>query len=278
VPPESEPEFEPYRERRGLFTGAAADYRLGRPGYPDAVYELLRERGLGAGSSVLEIGPGAGQATAVLLEAGASVTAVELGAEFAAELRSSLPGPDLTVIVGPFEDVDIVGGPFDFVVSATAFHWVPTEAGLAKAAAFLRPGGCLALWWTFFGDLSRDDPFHEAIQPLLAAAAPELLLSPGSSEAAGSLPYALDADARRGEIARSGHFGPVHHETISWTGRHSPTEIRAMFGSFSNWLAIDAARREPLLDQLEELAVEAFDGVVERPYQTGVYLATRAAT
>lgn len=271
-----EADFEPYRQRRGLFTGAASDYRLGRPGYPDAVYDLLRARGLGPGSSVLEVGPGTGQATEVLLDAGARVTAVELGPELASGLQSTLPSPDLEVVVGAFEEVDVAGGPFDFLVSATAFHWVPTEEGLAKAAALLRPGGWLALWWTFFGDTAREDPFHEALQPMLTTHAPELMISPGSSGAVDSLPYALDVDARYGEIERSGAFGPVHHEVFPWTGRHSPIEIRAMFGSFSNWLAIDVARREPLLDELERLATVDFGGVVERPYQTAVYLAAKA--
>lgn len=101
------------------------------------------------------------------------MTAVELGPELADELQSALPNRDLEVIVGAFEEVDIVQGPFDFVVSATAFHWVPTDEGLSKAAALLRPGGWLALWWTFFGDDGRDDPFHEAIQPLLDGRIPK---------------------------------------------------------------------------------------------------------
>lgn len=268
-------DFEIRRRRRGLFGGAASDYGLGRPGYPDGVYDLLRRRGLAPGSSVLEVGPGTGQATEALLELGATVTAVELAPEFAAGLRSSHPSAALDVIVGAFEDVDVAPGSFDFLVSATAFHWVPTEPGLARAAAVLRPGGWLALWWTVFGDEGRDDPFHDAIQPLLTRHAPELLVSPGSSGAAGSLPYALDVDARRGEIDRSAAFGPVRHEIFPWTGRHSAVEIRAMFASFSNWLAVEPGRREPLLDELERLATVEFGGLVERPYRTAVYLAER---
>jgi SAM-dependent methyltransferase len=39
-------------------------------------------------------------------------------------------------------------GPFDLIVSATAFHWVDPGVGLAKAARLLRPGGWLALLTT----------------------------------------------------------------------------------------------------------------------------------
>lgn len=46
-----------------------------------------------------------------------------------------------------FEDF-AESGPFDLIVSATAFHWVDPSIGLAKAARLLRPGGWLALLTT----------------------------------------------------------------------------------------------------------------------------------
>ncbi|MEM9656313.1 MAG: SAM-dependent methyltransferase, partial [Actinomycetota bacterium] len=131
----------------------------------------------------------------------------------------------------------------------------------------------LALLWNFFGDPDRPDPFHEAIQPLLAAKAPELIQ--GDSAAAGAHPYALDVSARVADFDRSGRFGPVEHTRICWTGRHTAAEIRTMFGSFSPWLATDPSIREPLLDDLEALAIERFNGVVERPYNTAIYHARR---
>jgi SAM-dependent methyltransferase len=49
--------------------------------------------------------------------------------------------------VASFEDLADTG-PFDLIVSATAFHWVDPGVGLAKAARLLRPGGWLALLTT----------------------------------------------------------------------------------------------------------------------------------
>jgi SAM-dependent methyltransferase len=49
--------------------------------------------------------------------------------------------------VASFEDLADTG-PFDLIVSATAFHWVDSGVGLAKAARLLRPGGWLALLTT----------------------------------------------------------------------------------------------------------------------------------
>ena len=155
-------------------------------------------------------------------------------------------------------------------MAATSFHWVPTEPGLQRCAAVLRAGGWLALWWTYFGDPDRPDPFDDALQPILAETAPTLV-----DAGAGARDHVLDAAARVAEIDAAGSFGPVRHEIVRWTGRHTSTQLRAMFASFSPWLALAQPQRTAALDALEELAESEFGGVVERPYLTAVYLAQR---
>lgn len=270
-------EFDIHRERRALFGSDAACYAAGRPGYPDAVYDLLRQRcGLGEGTRVVEIGPGTGQATRPLLDAGASVLGVELSEELAAHLVTTFAGEDLEVVVGAFEEVPLRPATADLVTSATAFHWVPTDVGLHRVADVLDPGGSLALWWNVFGDENRPDPFHEALHPILGELAPSLQLIPGAGNArTRTPPYGLDAKQRIAEIGATGRFGDVHHETIEWTGVHRAAELRAMFATFSPWLALPADQRDRTLDALEAMAIDQFGGVVERPYLTPVYIASR---
>ncbi len=269
--------FELHLQRRGLFSSDVMAYDFGRPGYPDRVYELLQSIcGLGAGSRVLEIGPGTGQATGRLLACGAMVTAVELGAEMAAALEAKFEGQDLSVEVGAFEDVALDSESFDLIVAATSFHWVPPETGLPRCADLLRPGGWLALWWTYFGDPDRPDPFRDAVTPIFEELAPSLIDTfPGIAFLAGAHPYAVDVEARTAEIDASGRFGPVHHEVIPWTGRHTPAELRALFASYSPCLALPPGDRAEVLDAIEQLATDTFAGVVERPYLTLIYLAPR---
>ena len=266
-----------HRSRRALFGTDAEAYERGRPSYPPRVYELLETCGLRTGCRVVEIGPGTGQATRELVRRGAIVTAVELDHVFAAKLRSTFAGADLDIVVGAFEEVDLPAGAFDLVVAATSFHWVvPVSKGLAQCARLLRPGGWLALWWTVFGDESRPDPFREALQPVLADVEPTLAEPPiVSGPFATSAPYARNAGERIGSIDSTDLFGPVAHEVVAWTGRHSAAEIRALFASFSPWLAIPEDRRTVALDRLERLAVDHFGGIVERPYLTPIYLAQR---
>ncbi|MGH1505949.1 MAG: class I SAM-dependent methyltransferase [Acidimicrobiales bacterium] len=253
---------------RGLFDGVAAAYVDGRPGYPDELWRRLAELdALTAGCRLLEIGPGGGQATGPMLDAGASIVAVELGDDFADVLRRRHAGRPLEVLVGPFESVDLPGEPFDLVAAATSFHWVPTEVGLARAAGALRPDGVLALWWNVFGDPDRPDPFHEAFAPLATRLAP-------SPPEAGAHPYALRTEERIAEISAAG-FDDIEVTRLSWTGRHSPAGLRAMFATFSPILALEEPDRTEVLDGIERLAAEEFGGVVERPYLTMLYTAVR---
>jgi SAM-dependent methyltransferase len=260
-----------WRTRGQLFDRGSGDYQAGRPGYPDGVFDLLQRRcGLGPGSRVLEIGPGTGQATLPILALGAHVTAVESGAALARRLSQRAGNANLLVVVARFEDAAIPQAQFDLVVSATAFHWVTPAVGLVKSAAALRDDGWLALWWNVFSDDGRPDPFRQALESILERKAPGLV-----AEGQGQLAYSLDVAARIADIERVRLYGPVHHETLRWEGRHSPLEIRRLFSTFSTWLALPEGQRSELLDDVERLAREEFGGVVTRPYQTVVYLAQR---
>ncbi|HEV7534669.1 MAG TPA: class I SAM-dependent methyltransferase, partial [Acidimicrobiia bacterium] len=168
--------FELHLQRRGLFSSDAVAYDTGRPGYPEPVYDLLRQVcGLGPGTAVVEVGPGTGQATGRLLDLGATVTAVELSPEFAALLETRFAGRAFSVMVAPFEEVALPVTSFDLVAAGTSFHWVPTGPGLQRCAELLRPGGWLALWWTYFGDPDRPDPFRDALTPIFQELAPSLV-------------------------------------------------------------------------------------------------------
>jgi SAM-dependent methyltransferase len=255
-------------ERRTSFDQVAAGYGA-RPGYPAATFEIVQAvTGLGHGTEVLEIGAGNGLATAELVRLGAVVTAVEPGPEMAGVLQARLP--EVEVMTGLFEEVVVPCAAFDVVVSATAFHWVDTQIGLRKAADALRDGGWLVLWWALYGDNSRPDPFETSLREVLEVKAPELVDEGGSA-----IHYGLDTSTRFAEIDATDAFAAPRHEVIAWEGHHSSAELRAMFATFSPFLALPAARREDLLDDVEFIARDQFGGHVTRPYQVALYLAQR---
>src|SRR4029079_13415578 len=121
-------------EGRHVFGTAAALYATARPGYPDRVYEILRDRcRLDPSSRVLEIGAGSGQATKRLADLAGSVVAVEPSDALAAHLRARLTTANVEIIEAPFEDVDLPPASFDLVAAATPFHWLDPFLALPRA-------------------------------------------------------------------------------------------------------------------------------------------------
>jgi SAM-dependent methyltransferase len=260
------------RLRLGAVFDEGADGYDARPGYPAETYRILADRcRLAAGSRVLEIGPGTGQATIGLLDAGAEVTAVEPGAALARRLAERTAGRPVSIVNAGFEDAVLPEAAFDIVAAATSFHWVDPTIAISKVAGHLRPGGWIALWWNVFFDAARPDLFSTALGNMLADVAPELHVDWRLDTVA----FPLDVDARSAEIEASASFGPVEHHLVAWEGHHDAVGIRRLFGTYSPWLALPPERRLIALDALERLAREDFADRVVRPYQTSIYLAPR---
>jgi SAM-dependent methyltransferase len=116
-------------------------YAAGRPGYPPEIFDTLTARcGLVLGTPTLEIGPGAGQATAELLERGADpLTVVDPDPALASYLRRRF-GTQIEVANVRFEDFDVPVGAVRLAASATAWHWVEQGAGLRSVAHALARG------------------------------------------------------------------------------------------------------------------------------------------
>ena len=145
----SSPEFDRGdRERlRRTFDDDADAYDRTRPVAPAVVFDdVVSLAGLEPGASVLEIGPGTGQATKRLAEHGLRVRAIELGPALAERARTNLSAfGDVVVVTGSFEDWDSRGEQFDAVFSCNAFHWIDPKLRFSKPATLLPAGGHLIL-------------------------------------------------------------------------------------------------------------------------------------
>ncbi|UED85648.1 class I SAM-dependent methyltransferase [Streptomyces profundus] len=129
------------------FNAVAAEYAAARPDYPPHHYDTIEEL-LGrplTGLRVLDVGAGTGKATRALLDRGARVTAVEPGAEMAAQLRAA--NRDATLVRGNGDALPFADSSVDLITYAQAWHWTRPEVALPEALRVLRGGGALALWW-----------------------------------------------------------------------------------------------------------------------------------
>lgn len=133
---------EPDSARARSFGAAAADYDTYRPRYPDAlVDDVVAEL---PGRRVVEVGAGTGIATAAFAARGIEVTCVEPDAEMAALLTAKRVAR--LVHVTTFQEWT-AAEPYDGLMSAQAWHWTDPATRWPGAAAALRTGGVLALFW-----------------------------------------------------------------------------------------------------------------------------------
>jgi hypothetical protein len=259
-------------EGRRAFGADAANYDSARPGYPERVFEVLRDRcGPLAGRQAFEIGAGTGLATRPLLALGlAPLVAVEPDARLASYLRQRSPDSALRIVTASFEDAELARGSFDLGTAATSFHWLDQRTALTKVASLLKSGGWWVCWWNVFGDHERSDAFHEATTDLLARQP----RSP-SENADRRMAMPLDTRQRIADLESIDAFDDVSVEILKWTLVLNPAEVRALYATYSQFAAQTEAERSRILDGLAQIAAVQFDGRVERNMCTTIYTAKR---
>lgn len=137
------PSSEPHRARH-LAESFGVDpdrYDRTRPRYPQALIDRIVASN--PGPDVLDVGIGTGVSARPFEAAGCRVVGVEVDARMAEFARAR----GFAVEVSKFEEWDAAGRTFDAIVAGMTWHWIDPAAGAAKAAALLRPGGRVALFW-----------------------------------------------------------------------------------------------------------------------------------
>jgi SAM-dependent methyltransferase len=103
--------------------------------------------GVELGANLLEIGPGYGATTRVLVDLAPSVTAVEVDARSAQDLQREFDGK-ARILHGDGSRMSLPDQEFSSVVCFTMLHHVPTrpmqDGIFAEAFRVLRPGGVFA--------------------------------------------------------------------------------------------------------------------------------------
>ncbi|WP_129839033.1 class I SAM-dependent methyltransferase [Streptomyces sp. RFCAC02] len=245
-----------------IFDEDAELYDRARPGYPAELFDdLAALADARAGSRVLEIGCGTGQATVPLARRGCRVTAVEAGERMAAIARRNVAGAGTAeVVTSDFESWPLPREPFDAVVSATAFHWIDPAVRVTKAADALRPGGALAVVRTQHVRGGTEDFFAEAQRcyERFDPATPPGLLPP---EAA-----AVDGSDHAEEVARSGRFGPTAERRYERDITYSAQEYLDLLRTYSGHRALPDAARDGLFGCVAGLIDGAYGGRITKRY------------
>lgn len=195
-----------WRDRAESFGDDAEQYDRARPGYPPELIDDLVADGV---RDVVDVGCGTGIVARLVADRGCDVVGVETDARMAEVAR----GKGLEVEVARFEEWDAGGRVFDLLTSGQAWHWVEPERGARQAAAVLRSGARLALFWN---SLQHDAEVAAAFEEIYTRLAPALLVgsvSLGTVQVSG----VEDADAFRA----TGEFIDLETRAYDWDRRYT---------------------------------------------------------
>ncbi len=239
------------------FGHAADTYVRGRPDFPAAALDWLRDDlRLGSGKTVIDLGAGTGKFTRLLVETGASVTAVEPVDAMRQHLARELPS--VTTLSGRAQDIPMASGSADAVVCAQAFHWFASAESLAEIHRVLKPGGVLALIWNI-----RDESI-EWVRKLTD------IMTPFEGDA----PRYYNGEWRK--VFPAPGFGELRERAFAHEHVGSPDQVIVdRVASVSFIAALDEKTRARVLDEVRALIAWtpalAGHGEVRMPYATRVY-------
>jgi SAM-dependent methyltransferase len=196
------------RQAAESFGADAERYDRARPSYPTAMVDRIVAES--PGRDVVDAGCGTGISARLFQAAGCRVLGVDPDPRMAGLAR----GSGLEVEVAKFEDWDAAGRTFDAVIAGQAWHWVNMAAGAAKAAAVLRPGGRLAVFWNAFDPPAE---LREAFGAVYQRVVPDSPMSAGFWSRPASVQYLTMCDRAADGMRQAGAFGDPQTWRFDWS-------------------------------------------------------------
>ncbi|MDQ6884604.1 MAG: class I SAM-dependent methyltransferase [Candidatus Dormibacteraeota bacterium] len=238
----------------GFGRGSSA-YERGRPGYPQAAADWMLERlGVGAGSSVADLGAGTGKFTRLLVRSGARVYAIEPSGGMRDQLRRAVP--TATILDAGAQAIPLPDGALDAVTAAQAFHWFATEPVLAELWRVLRAEGGLGLVWN---RRDLDDPLQQALESVVA-------------RYRGATP-AHENDRWMDAMEQTALFEPVGRRQFRYLQHLDRAGLTDRVLSISFIAALDDQARAAIGDEVAQIAGP--QSHFDLPYRTEAYLYRR---
>ena len=153
-------------EFRRVFDKIPEQFDKYRPRYSKDLFDDMNAyAGIGPGKSVLELGPGTGQATAPVLDTGCDYYAIELGEHLYAKMIEKYGDrPNFHIVNDDFITHDFGDRRFDMIYSAATIQWIPEEIAYTKTFELLKPGGVLAMMLTSSDYRSSNEELYAKIQ------------------------------------------------------------------------------------------------------------------
>ena len=235
---------------KSAFDAIPQAYDRYRPRYcPELFAQLEKTAQLGPDKSILEIGPGTGQATGPLLATGCRYLAIELGEHLAGYLQQTYGSrPNFQLVLGDFATYPLAEQQFDLICAANSLQWLPLQAAFGKTFSLLKPGGLLAVL-TVKSDYRTPDPaLYRRIQQVYDAH-----FYPAAPYQGRGFPYQAAAD-----------YGYNSPRQWVFHGRRVLTAqgYAGLCQTYSDHRSVPEPHRQALFDGLYQAVKEAGDRIV----------------
>jgi SAM-dependent methyltransferase len=259
-----------YLALRSTFDSVASLYHEIRPRYPDALFStLIKVTDLLPGHKILEIGSGTGQATKPLAMLGYNIIGIELGAALASvaahELRSY---PNVNIMTGAFEDIDMSQKSFDLIIAATSFHWIRPEVKFTKSSDILKNDKYLAIIHTHHISDEQGDVFFKASLPVFARFNFIDTPEPSLPLAENIRPAAIDEKL----------FRLTHFQCFRVINNYTGEEFSKLLNTYSNHLAATKDHLDEFLYEIKALINREFNGSIKKHFLMSLTIAQKINT
>ena len=256
--------------KKASFGHVARIYDEVRPGYPpELISGIYAVAGLTPQAHLLEVGCGSGQATFAFARCGCRITALDLSPKLLdLALAKTSAGDNLEFVCFNFEEWNPPHCNFDLLYSATAFHWIDEKRGLSKAAALLKNGGLIALFWNT-EPLEKQDPgFTSFIDETIEC------IEPGFSGSNMHIPLITRIQAYQEALRAHGAFEGYSRKVYQWNKTYSAAQCAGLFLTHSRYAHWNSEQRRELSSRIERWILER-GGSVLREYETILLLARK---
>ncbi|MFV0388772.1 MAG: class I SAM-dependent methyltransferase [Pyrinomonadaceae bacterium] len=131
------------------FDDRVENYVKYRPGYPEAVFDLLeKEFNLSVGNTVADLGTGTGISAKPFLERGFKVYGIEPNEAMRSAATRYLHGfEDFYAVEGTSQETGLATDSVELVTAFQAFHWFNDERAVREIKRIVKDGGGFALVW-----------------------------------------------------------------------------------------------------------------------------------
>lgn len=248
-------------------------YDDARPDYPHQLIEdIISISKIASNGFILEVGSGSGQATAAFADKGYFVHCVEPGKNLADIAKKKFSdNPKITFEIEFFEKTTPKEGAYDLVISATAFHWVPSEQGYLLTARALKAGGTIALFWNMHPELDPDA--YEALRNIYKEHVPSIHSSMYRRDK-----HSAKEEAKGGEeeINKSGFFEPANVKYYHWSQEYTSEQYTKLLNTYANYQNLDDSVREDFFKKVRGIIDTRFEGKITNYYLSVLYTAKKA--